>query len=251
MDFIIVQSKKIGWIRRKSGGIAFLPGRDRILGFGGSTGYRLAEWDVFGRRPPRIVGDLHMRWTRWISASADGRIAATGGEEASVKLWDLQAGREMLTLSDYPAHVKRLALSSDGTVLLASSADLSVRAADFTRQADYRRMLPAVERAQATLQGHPDEVFALTTLGEWHAFRRRSRWASELLMQARAGGARVSPLTLARCRWTLGDVQSARKEFLSAVKTLPEGPERRYVVLCLRAVGDDRSEVTRESSGSR
>jgi hypothetical protein len=71
-------------------------------------------------------------------------------------------------------------------------------------------------------------------LGEWYAFRRLDAWAIELLERARAGGAPVSALTLARCYWACGDRDSATREFRRALAGGGEAPEW-YLRLCIAA----------------
>jgi hypothetical protein len=76
----------------------------------------------------------------------------------------------------------------------------------------------------------------LATLGEWYAFRGVNEWAVQLLARARADGAKVSSLTLARCYWQLDRRDDAAREFADAVKH-DEAPAA-YLRLCLAAVSN-------------
>ena len=46
--------------------------------------------------------------------SPDGRRLATGGEENTVKIWDVQTGRELHTLRGHNGDVYAVAFSPDG-----------------------------------------------------------------------------------------------------------------------------------------
>jgi Flp pilus assembly protein TadD len=95
-------------------------------------------------------------------------------------------------------------------------------------------------RAGASAAGPTqDDPAALATIGQWYAFRGDHEWAAQLLTRARAGGAKVSALTLARCYWQLGRPADAAREFARA-RDAGEAP-RDYLNLCIAA-------TTRESS---
>ena len=82
----------------------------------------------------------------------------------------------------------------------------------------------------------PDDGAALATLGEWYAFRGVHDWAVEFLVKARANGAPVSSLTLARCYWQLNRTTEAAGEFRTALAR-SEAPAD-YLRLCLAAVAN-------------
>jgi len=58
-----------------------------------------------------------------LSLSADGKVLATGGWDAAVRLWDLATGKEILTISHDRAKVLAVALSPDGKVLASADAN--------------------------------------------------------------------------------------------------------------------------------
>ena len=55
--------------------------------------------------------------------SPDGRRAATGGEDQTVRLWDVASGRELLVLRGHTGNVSDVAFSPDGTCLASASYD--------------------------------------------------------------------------------------------------------------------------------
>jgi WD40 repeat protein len=60
----------------------------------------------------------------------DGRVAAVGGRDRLVRLWDLEAGRFTGPAPAYPDAVTAVAFSRDGALLAAGSRDGSVRVWD-------------------------------------------------------------------------------------------------------------------------
>ncbi|MGB7158420.1 MAG: hypothetical protein WBD40_10175, partial [Tepidisphaeraceae bacterium] len=86
----------------------------------------------------------------------------------------------------------------------------------------------------AALRAKSDDAPALLALGEWYAFRGADDWAVDLLERARAGGANVSSLMLARCYWQLNHRVGAAREFRRAIER-NEAPAA-YVNLCLTAL---------------
>ena len=105
----------------------------------------------------------------------------------------------------------------------------------FSRASRYLEFGPSLTEAHKLLETNARNVSALSTLGNWWAFRGRDAWAVELLEKARANGGRVSALTLARCYWNLDRTDDARREFRRAIDER-EAPEP-YLRLCLNAVG--------------
>jgi TPR repeat protein len=144
-----------------------------------------------------------------------------------------------------------VAFSPDGNSVLSGSLDKTLRFWDFSCGQRYIDLEPKVGQAQATLQKNPDDAAALAVLGEWYAFRGVNDWAVELLEKARAGGAAVLPLTLARCYWELSGelpprslltrercLAGAVREYSAALASSDDGREQAYLQLCLSAVQD-------------
>jgi len=58
-----------------------------------------------------------------VAFSPDGRTLATGGDDATIKLWNLASLQQIATLRGHTGPVYGLAFSRDGTLLASRSGD--------------------------------------------------------------------------------------------------------------------------------
>jgi WD40 repeat protein len=62
-----------------------------------------------------------------VAYSPDGRFVVSGSADSSVKIWDLETGRELWTLPEHEAAVKSVAYSPDGRHIVSGAADYSIK----------------------------------------------------------------------------------------------------------------------------
>jgi len=101
--------------------------------------------------------DSHRGSVQAIAVSQDGKRAVTGGADGEVRIWNLQKGRLITSIS---ATAKKLtvALAPDGKTLAAAGDDKIVRVWDLSELKDDAG---TVTKEPKKLEGHTDAVHAL------------------------------------------------------------------------------------------
>lgn len=92
----------------------------------------------------------HEHGVRALAFSTDGKTLATGSNDTTTLLWEVQAGRVKASLTDQGGSVLALAFSPDGQTLAVGSADHNVRLWNL-----------ASSRMLVVLSGHTDRVTSL------------------------------------------------------------------------------------------
>jgi hypothetical protein len=82
-----------------------------------------------------------------IAVSPDGRRAVSASSDKTLKVWDLETGRELRTLQGHVSHVRGVAISPDGRRAVSASSDKTLKVWDLETGLELR-----------TLQGHSRAV---------------------------------------------------------------------------------------------
>ncbi|MEB3341052.1 WD40 repeat domain-containing serine/threonine-protein kinase [Okeania sp.] len=69
----------------------------------------------------------HQKWVCSVAFSPDSKIVASGSEDETIKLWEVNSGREILTLRGHLGYVNSVAFSPDGKILASGSDDKTIR----------------------------------------------------------------------------------------------------------------------------
>lgn len=78
-------------------------------------------------RPQLVLQTGHSETVSEVVVSADGKFLASASSDNTVKIWEIETGREVRTFAGHIAPIKALALSGDGKFLASGGNDKSVR----------------------------------------------------------------------------------------------------------------------------
>ena len=78
-----------------------------------------------------------------VAMSRDGRLAVSASYDKTLKVWDVESGRELRTLEGHTSFVYGVALSGDGRLAVSASSDKTLKVWDVESGRELR-----------TLEGH-------------------------------------------------------------------------------------------------
>src|SRR5438128_290370 len=89
----------------------------------------------------------HTDYVQTVAFSPDGKTLASGSMDATIKLWDTTASKELITLLGHTEGASCVAFSPDGKTLASGGEDRTIKLWDEKRG-----------KKKATLKGHTKEV---------------------------------------------------------------------------------------------
>lgn len=75
----------------------------------------------------------HIGWINCVAVSPDGKWMASGSDDMTVKIWDLEIGKCRATLKGHTDDVRSVAITPDGTGIFSSSNDGTIKAWDYAK----------------------------------------------------------------------------------------------------------------------
>jgi serine/threonine protein kinase len=116
---------------------------------------------------PREVLRLegHEGWVRCVALAADGRRALSGGDDGTIRVWDLAGRREVLRLAGHSGAVMGLAPAPDGRRLISGGWDGTVRIWDLSTGRELR-VIRGDWRTVKPVACSPDGTAVLAATGD-------------------------------------------------------------------------------------
>ena len=113
---------------------------------------KIVQTPKIDEQNPGIIATLtgHSNPVRSVAFSPDGRTLASGSDDNTIKLWNVQSQRQITTLTGHSNHVRSVAFSPDGQTLASGSVDKTIKLWEVQSQ-----------RQIATLTGHSDYVWSV------------------------------------------------------------------------------------------
>lgn len=124
-------TQRIGDVAERTFDLAFSPDGQWLACASGTPG-KIGEVKLFNATNGELARVLTtiIDAALCVSFSADGKRLAVGGADNVIRLWDVETGRQTLTIEQHADWVLALAFNPDGTRLASGGRDKSVRVFD-------------------------------------------------------------------------------------------------------------------------
>jgi WD40 repeat protein/GTPase SAR1 family protein len=97
----------------------------------------------------------HKGWVKSVAVSPDGKWTASGSDDETIKIWDLETGKCCATLKGHSDKVWSVAVTRDGETILSGSADKTARLWSVRTGKSF-----------ASWEGHHNDVLSVVTLAD-------------------------------------------------------------------------------------
>jgi WD40 repeat protein len=104
-----------------------------------------------------------------VAVSADGQTAVSGGDDRTVRVWDLAGTAAPRVLTGHAGRVWAVAVSADGQTAVSGSADRTVRVWDLADDREVARWV--ADQAVLTIAFNTAVTVAGDTAGQVHALQ--------------------------------------------------------------------------------
>jgi WD40 repeat protein len=214
---------------------------DKLVASGSEDG-TIRIWDSSDGRE-RFTLHGHEDWVTAL-AGYGARWLISSSWDSNLRVWDLESGSLVRSISRGNMFGYYLAVSADGQFLASANnryVNLWPLRAE-RRWLHYRALLGDGVKA---LSRSKQDVGALTMLGEWYAQRGDGRLAAEMLERASKAGGNVPALKLARLYWISGRTEDARRSYDRALQA--GEITRSYHDLCVSALSASATPTDKDS----
>jgi WD40 repeat protein len=97
----------------------------------------------------------HTDWVNAVAVTADGKLAVSASRDCTLKVWELDSGRELRTLAGHTDWVYAMAVTADGKLAVSASRDRTLKVWELD-----------TGRELCTLTGHTSAVMAVAVTAD-------------------------------------------------------------------------------------